>query len=116
MRNDHLQSSHSSMRTLPNDETRLQLLNEAPGQRWSSCAEDRQCIMCESSFRGNEVVVREIRRSQFQLACPHCGSNPQFWVRCGNPLLDELVWADWERAITSYMEEIDSEGELATTG
>jgi hypothetical protein len=105
------------MRTLPNDEIRLQLLNDAQPERpWSSCAEERQCIMCESAFRGSEVIVRQTRRTQFQLACPNCGSGPQFWVRCGNPLLEAHVWSDWEHAITAYTVETDSEDEFATAG
>jgi hypothetical protein len=105
------------MRTLPSAQNRLQLLNNAqPGQPWASCAEKRQCIMCETVFRGNDVTVRQIDRARVQLACPSCGSAPQFWVRVGNPLLNDQVWQDWELAMTSYTEADGGDHELATAG
>jgi hypothetical protein len=90
------------MHTFPNDEIRLQLLNEAqPGRPWGSCKEKRRCIMCERTFRGSDVIVRQSREGVVQLGCPNCDSKPQFWVRLGNPLLEEHIWADWEVALRS---------------
>jgi hypothetical protein len=70
--------------------------------------------MCERKFSGNEVIVRHLRRDHARLACPACGSAPQFWVRLGNPLLEDHVWADWECAITSYTSY--NEDDLASAG
>src|SRR5438445_471217 len=91
--NDHgMKLSSATMQLFPKDETRLQLLNEAQPERpWRSSLEKRRCIMCERTFRGRDVVVRPGRTGQLQLACPTCDSGPQFWVRLGNPLLEEHV-------------------------
>ena len=78
--------------------TRLRLLKEAqPRRPWHSCDEQRECLVCENIFTGREVVIQ--REEGTRLACPACDSGPECWVRPGNPLLDESVWADWERAI-----------------
>jgi hypothetical protein len=105
------------MHTLPTDEARLQLLNEVqPGQSWQSCAEKRQCIMCERIFRGWDVMVRRRRSGRLQLACPTCDSGPQFWVRLGNSLLADHVWQDWELAIRSSTGHSAGDEDLASTG
>jgi len=61
--------------------------------------------MCERTFRGRDAVVRRSRNGQVYLACPACDSGPQFWVRLGNPLLDDHVWSDWEIAIAFSMDD-----------
>lgn len=82
-----------------NDEKRLELLNlSQPNQPWESCAEKRLCIACERTFKGSSATVRGTNGST-SLACPNCGSGPDFWVRPGNPLTDDEVWVDWEQAI-----------------
>lgn len=91
---------------------RLRLLNEAqPRRPWHSCDEPRECLVCENTFTGNEVIIH--RNGVPRLACPACGSGPDCWVRPGNPLLDEHVWADWKRAIADA-EDGGDEDELAT--
>jgi hypothetical protein len=105
------------MHTIPTDEARLQLLNQLqPGQSWQSCAEKRQCIMCERTFRGWDVMVRRRRSGRLQLACPTCDSGPQFWVRLGNPLLDDRVWKPSEVASGSSTDNTAGEDDVASTG
>lgn len=88
------------MRILPNDEQRLELLsNSQPGRPWRSVFEKRRCIVCEHTFRGRDAVVRWARHCVTKLGCPKCDSAPALWVRIGNPLTDDSVWAEWERAL-----------------
>jgi hypothetical protein len=85
------------MVTRPKNTKRLELLNQAqPDRPWSSCSEQRRCVICENVFSGDEVIVRNSRQRGVRLACPKCGSAPALWVRLGNPLVDQEVWADWE--------------------
>ena len=100
------------MRTLPDDEKRLSLLNEAqPDRPWLSCAEKRRCVACERVFRGSALIARSLRRLENRLACPKCGSGPALWVRLGNPYTDDRVWAEWECALTHAA--ADPEDDLA---
>ncbi len=99
------------MRTILTDEKRLGLLNlSQPHQPWESCAEKRRCIACERTFRGTSATVRGTNGST-RLSCPTCGSGPEFWVRLGNPLTDNEIWADWERAIEKSAAEVPEEEE-----
>ena len=84
-----------TMPAFPNNEQRLQLLNDAQPERpWHSCDDKRRCIRCERIFRASEVIVtRDV------LACPGCRSEPEMWVRTGDPLTDEMAWADWKAAM-----------------
>ncbi len=94
------------MRLTPNNQERLQLLNEAqPDRPWHSCEEKRCCIACERVFRGTAVEIRRDRLGLVHLACPGCQSPPKLWVRPGNPLVDETAWADWETAMSSLHQE-----------
>ena len=96
----------------PTEQKRLELLNEAQPQcPWQSCAEKRQCLVCENIFTGHEVVMPNDEIAQ--LSCSACGSGPEFWMRPGNPLLDESVWAEWEVAIAAT-EKSHDEDEFAT--
>ena len=105
------------MHTLDTDEARLQLLNEVqPGDAWHSCAEKRQCIMCERIFRGWDVMVRRRRSGRLQLACPTCDSGPQFWVRLGHGLLCDQGWQNWEGAGGSATDTDGGEEDVASTG
>ena len=99
------------MRRLPSESERLELLNQTqPDRPWKSCAEKRVCLACERTFRGSAVALRKTPRGEKRVACPGCGSAPVAWVRTGNPLLDEEVWTDWERAIAhSSAETADDE-------
>lgn len=107
------------MRTFPDDKTRLELLNEVhPGRPWRSCAEKRRCVVCDGVFRGRDVVVHSSRPQATSLACPVCGSAPALWVRLGNPLLDDRVWAEWESAmeLVSADDADDADGGMAAVG
>lgn len=80
-------------------ERRLLLLNAVqPGHPWTACEEKRKCILCERTFRGSAVLVRRAL-SRPQLCCPGCRSGPAYWVRVGNPLLEDAAWNEWEKAI-----------------
>jgi hypothetical protein len=88
------------MRSLPEKPELLKILNEAQPERpWKSCQEKRSCVVCERTFRGTDVIINSHRLGVIRLACPSCGSDPGLWVRLGNPLLDDLAWADWESAL-----------------
>lgn len=98
------------------DEKRLQLLNaNEAGALWRSCSEKRRCIACERTFRGTSVVIRRGNNGVIRLECPGCGGSPDQWVRLGNPLTDEEVWADWQRAIerSAHAANADAEREMA---
>ena len=88
------------MPTLVLQEVRLDLLNQAqPNRPWRSSTEKRRCVVCDKVFRGNDVLVREETAGGNRLACPTCHSAPALWVRLGNPLIDNAIWADWEAAL-----------------
>lgn len=86
---------------LPSGKKRLAALNAAqPDRPWKSCRERRQCVMCDHVFRGSDAAVRRTSRGALtRLTCPSCGAEPTCWVRLGNPLTDERIWAEWESAI-----------------
>ena len=99
------------MRHFPSEPERLALLNEAqPGRPCESCAEKRLCLACERTFRGSAATVRTTPNGAIRLVCPGCGSAPDVWVRLGNPLIDEEVWGDWERAIAHSSAEVADDG------
>lgn len=102
------------MRIHPSENRRLQLLNATrSGRPWESCAEKRLCVSCERTFRGTAATLRQTPTGAARLVCPGCGSTPDAWVRLGNPLTDEEVWSDWERAIAHSSDKIADDGVVA---
>jgi hypothetical protein len=109
---DAFTASHPSMPIRLTDEKRLRLLNESqPDQPWHSCAEKRICIACERTFKGSAATVSDANGT-IALLCPNCGSGPRLWVRPGNPLTDDLVWGDWERALEQSAADLLAKDEL----
>lgn len=93
------------MHAICQQEERLETLNRTQPERpWSSLTESRRCIACDHIFNATQVVIRR-RREGVRLSCPRCGGAPALWVRLGNPLIDDQVWAEWETAIQSTAEE-----------
>jgi hypothetical protein len=65
-------------------------------------------VVCEQVFSGHDVAVLRGLRCRTRLRCPNCGSDPQLWVRPGNPLIDDAVWAEWESVIDASLTEEES--------
>jgi len=83
-------------------EERLNLLRTTDQFRhWSSLDDKRVCILCERKFNGRQVGISRGRGGKLHLHCPTegCAAGPNQWVYPGNPLVSEIAYADWQRAL-----------------
>ncbi|MDQ2868188.1 MAG: hypothetical protein M3R59_07245 [Verrucomicrobiota bacterium] len=65
---------------------------------WLSLDDERLCLLCERTFHGRDVLVAEEGR-EVHCPTPACPSHPDQWVHPGNPLVSEVAYADWWRAL-----------------
>jgi hypothetical protein len=86
---------------LPLDE-RLRFLRAADKFReWTSLDDQRVCVLCDKTFNGRQVEMRRDRTGHIRLRCPTEGCNGELshWVYPGNPLISEIAFQDWQRAL-----------------
>jgi hypothetical protein len=87
---------------------RLSILRDADHFRhWTSLDDKRFCVLCEKSFTGRQVEITQGPRGRVQLHCPteNCHAGPSRWVYPGNPLVSDVVYEDWWRALGDAEEE-----------
>lgn len=74
---------------------------------WQSLDDERQCILCERTFRGRQVRVLNDGHGKVRLHCPteDCPATPREWVAPGDPLLDDEAWRDWLNILDDLPEE-----------
>ena len=90
---------------------RLRLLRATDKFReWTSLDDRRVCVLCEKTFTGRQVEVRRDRSGHVRVHCPTegCNSGPSHWVYPGNPLLSEIAFRDWQRALHEAKDECTS--------
>jgi hypothetical protein len=71
-------------------------------RKWQSLDDERVCVVCNRGFNGHEVPIVMID-NDYKLHCPTatCDSGVHQWVYQGNPLLSDVAYADWWRALGS---------------
>ncbi|MEI6871100.1 MAG: hypothetical protein WCL08_02355 [Verrucomicrobiota bacterium] len=82
---------------------RLRLLQEYDRNRfWSSLADRRLCLLCDSEFEGSAIRI-SVRAGKPVFQCPQatCHGELSHFVHLGNPLLNEDAWADWMKPMAS---------------
>jgi hypothetical protein len=94
---------------------KLRLLQESDHWRkWQSLDDERQCVLCERTFSGNDVRITHERHGKPVVHCPtpDCSSSPREWLHPGNPLTDDMAWQDWLRILDDLSPE-DAHNETA---
>jgi hypothetical protein len=88
-------------RHLPLGERLLILRATDKFREWHSLDDKRICVLCDKTFSGRQVEMTLDRFGHVELHCPTegCKGGPGKWVYPGNPLVSEIAYRDWQRAL-----------------
>jgi hypothetical protein len=70
-------------------------------REWHSLDDQRVCILCDEIITGRLIKITETADRSHELRCPTrgCRGTPRDWVHPGNPLISEIAYQDWWRAL-----------------